>query len=66
MPQRRRYATREEVAELLVPFLDAVEEQFPDGTAKSLDYTRAMLDALGEMGAPVDFLFKITVDEPLT
>lgn len=66
MPKRHRYATREEVAELLVPFINAVDERFPDGEAKSIDYARQVLDALGEMGAPVDFLFKITVDEPLT
>lgn len=63
MPQRRRYATRDELAELLVPFLDALEERHPDFDYKNVDVARTVLDALGEMGAPVDQLVKITVRE---
>ncbi|MEO6084705.1 MAG: hypothetical protein ABIQ18_16510 [Umezawaea sp.] len=64
MPQRRRYATRDELAELLVPYLGAIEERHPDGEWKHVDYARALLDALGEMGAPVGALVQVTVDEP--
>lgn len=66
MAKRHRFATREELAELLVPYLDGIDERHPDGEWKNVDYARALLDALGEMGAPVDALVKITVDEPTT
>lgn len=64
MAERRRYATRDELAELLTPYLDGVEERFPDGDYKSVDVARAALDALGEMGVAVDALVRIWDDEP--
>jgi hypothetical protein len=63
MVQRRRYATRDELAELLAPYLEGLDEQHPDGDYKWVDVAREALDALGEMGAPVDALVKITVRE---
>lgn len=63
MPQRRRFATRDELAELLAPYLGSLDEEFPDGDYKYVDVARVALDALGEMGAPVNALVKITVRE---
>ncbi len=64
MVQRRRHATREELADLLVPYLDGLDERFPHlRSYQSIDVARTVLDALGEMGAPVDALVKITVRE---
>ena len=64
MVQRRRYATRDELVELLEPWAASVDERFPDGDYQITDIAREFLDALGEMGAPVDALVKITVEEP--
>lgn len=64
LANRRRYATREELAELLAPWLGSLDERFPDCTYQNVDVVRTVLDALGEMGAPVDSLLKITVQEP--
>jgi crotonobetainyl-CoA:carnitine CoA-transferase CaiB-like acyl-CoA transferase len=49
--QRHRFATRDELVSLLADRLGAVTT--PD----------AVVDLLAEMGAPVDALVKITVDE---
>lgn len=65
MARRRRHATREELAELLSPWLDGLDERSPDGGYTNIDVARTVLDALGEMGVPVDFLVTITVTEDL-
>lgn len=53
MVRRRRYATRDELAELLV--------------ARGVDRpaVEGVLDALRELGAPVDQLVRVVVDEDL-
>jgi hypothetical protein len=55
---RQRYATREELASLIAPWLEGIDERFPDGY-ENLDVARIVVDALGEMGAPVDALVTI-------
>lgn len=51
--KRRRYATRNELVELLAES----ERNIDQATA------RAVIDGLAELGAPVDALVKITTDE---
>jgi hypothetical protein len=54
MAQRRRYATRVELAEMLASVLSG--QPAPD----------EVIEALAQLGAPVDTLVKITVDEDVT
>jgi hypothetical protein len=51
MPQRRRYATQDELAELITERLN------PEPTGGDI------VAALAELGVPVDALVKVTVDE---
>jgi len=89
MPQRRRYATRDELVELLAAkshegylagkraggttsrLSESGEEvmvPYEQLSESSKDINRAaagaILDGLAELGASVDALVKITVDEP--
>lgn len=61
--KRRRYATRDELAELIAPYLSALDE-IPGGYT-TVGIARTVLDALAEMQAPVDQLVRITVDKEL-
>lgn len=54
MPQRRRYATRDELAERVV---DVLQGQLTHASVRSV------LNALAFLGANSDALVKITVDE---
>ena len=56
MPQRRRYATRDELVALLAEQPEVVSNT----TAEAVD---AVVDALAGLGIKVDALVKITVDE---
>lgn len=55
MPRRRRYADRQELAELLA-------DDVPDSESTSVT---AVLEALAGRGVPVDALVKIEVDETI-
>ena len=63
MPQRRRYATRDELVTLLAPYLSSLDELFPEGDYKYVDVASAAIDALAEMGAPVEALVVVMVNE---
>lgn len=63
MPKRRRFATRDELVELLAPYLGALDELCPDGDYKWTDVAATALDALSEMQVPIDALVEITADE---
>lgn len=58
MPQRRRYATRDELVALLAGHINASTSDVVDETSVS-----AVLDALAQHGAATETLVKITVDE---
>jgi hypothetical protein len=63
MPKRRRFATRNELVELLAPYLSGLDERHPDGDYKWTDVAATALDALSEMQVPIDALVEITADE---
>lgn len=63
MPKRRRFATREELVDLLAPYLSCLDETHPDGDYKWADVAATALDALGEMQVPVNALVEIVADE---
>ena len=58
MPKRRRYATREELAQIMT-------QARGHGHELTIEHTRAALEVLGELGVPVASLLKIEVDEPM-
>jgi hypothetical protein len=59
VPQRRRYATRDEVATLLTEHINTATGDTIDEGAVG-----AVLDALAACGVDPDALVKILVDEP--
>lgn len=59
MVQRRRYATRAELAERMAEHMRGAN----DMDANFEDFALAALEALAELHVPVDALVKITVEE---
>lgn len=60
MPKRQRFATRDELAELVRQYL----VEHCDGAYAADTVTDDVLNALDHLGVPIEALVKITVTEP--